>query len=73
MKLKLIPITTHKEAMEKYLVHTFCNEVFEEFKKLYPKIGFNLPWIGYFALVDDEVVGVGGFKGPPTNGTVEIG
>lgn len=58
--------------MGKYLVDKFCNEVFGVLEKLYAKIGFNVPWIGYFALNDGETVAVGGFKGPPQGGKVEI-
>ncbi len=39
----------------------------------YKKIGHNFPWIGYFALDDNQIpVGTGGFKGAPKDGKVEI-
>ena len=38
----------------------------------YAKIGFNLPWIGYFIVSNAVVVGVCGYKGSPTNNKVEI-
>jgi RimJ/RimL family protein N-acetyltransferase len=38
----------------------------------YPNIGFNEPWIGYFVLKNNQVVGTGSFTGQPINGTVEI-
>ena len=72
MDLDLIAITAERKPMEKYLVNEFCIEVFDAFKKFYPKIGFNPPWIGYFFLQSDEIAGVGGYKGPPKKGKVEI-
>ncbi len=38
----------------------------------YDRVGFNPPWIGYFALAGDVVIGGGGFVGPPNNNRVEI-
>lgn len=38
----------------------------------YTAVGFVPPWIGYVAVSGDRVVGNGGFKGPPRDGTVEI-
>ena len=72
MKLELIAITTDKKAMQKYLDHEFCIEVYNVYEKLYAKIGFHIPWIGYFSLLENTVVGVGGYKGSPTNNKIEI-
>jgi len=72
MNIKLIPITTDRKSKQTYLKDAFCVEFYNIYKELYPKIGFNKPWIGYFALHNDEVIGVGGFKGVPNNNTVEI-
>lgn len=58
--------------MQSYLGHPFCLEVFNSLKEYYSKIGFNIPWVGYFALLNSEVIGVGGFKGSPNNNKVEI-
>ena len=72
MNLKLIPITEDKASMQIYLKDEFCIAVYNVYEQLYPKIGFNLPWVGYFTLLNNEVVGVGGYKGAPKNNTVEI-
>lgn len=72
MNIHLIPISTNEKEMEPYLVHPFSKEVFNSLKAYYPKIGFQLPWIGYFAVVHDTVVGVGGYKGAPILNKVEI-
>ena len=38
----------------------------------YKKIGFEIPWIGYYASIDKVLVGSGGFKGKPVDGRIEI-
>ena len=70
--MKFIPITTDEKRMTPYLTNAFCKEVFYVFQNYYPKIGFQLPWVGYFAILNGEVLGTGGFKGAPKNNTVEI-
>ena len=72
MVLTLVPITTDRKSMEKYLGNDFCKGVYEVYQQFYPKIGFHLPWIGYFVLHQNEVIGVGGYKGPPKNQKIEI-
>jgi ribosomal-protein-alanine N-acetyltransferase len=39
---------------------------------LYNSVGFERPWLGYFACLDSLCVGTCGFKGPPQNNRVEI-
>ncbi len=38
----------------------------------YTVMGFNPPWIAYFAVEDEVIVGTCAFKGKPRNGLVEI-
>lgn len=73
MDLKFVPITTDEEEMRPYLGNAFCLEVFHTFKEFYTKVRFQWPWIGFFALENNEVVGVGGYKGSPKNNRIEIG
>jgi RimJ/RimL family protein N-acetyltransferase len=40
--------------------------------KLYQTVGFEEPWIGYFALRGDAVVGTCSFKSPPVKNRVEF-
>ena len=70
--INLIPITTDKELMNKYLINHFFVEIYNVYEKLYPRTGYHLPWVGYFALFENEVVGVGGYKGSPKNNKIEI-
>jgi RimJ/RimL family protein N-acetyltransferase len=68
-----IPILPDREAMLPYLEDEFCTMVFELYERFYEKHSYMPPWTGYFALRDGAVVGVGGFKGTPNHGKVEIG
>ena len=38
----------------------------------YKRVGFNPPWICYYASRDGALVGCAGFKGQPVNGIIEI-
>lgn len=40
--------------------------------EFHARIGYQPPWIGYLALDGDEIVGGGGFAGPPEDGRAEI-
>lgn len=52
------------------------NEGFEQlmtiYRDYYPQVGFQLPWIGYFIVQNDILVGSCGFTGKPVAGMVEI-
>ena len=39
---------------------------------LYQRVGYQLPWVGYVAVVNGRGVGGGAFVGPPQDGYVEI-
>jgi len=49
-----------------------CQQVITMYENYYPKIGFHLPWVGYFVVREHSVVGCCGFTGQPKNGRVEI-
>jgi [ribosomal protein S5]-alanine N-acetyltransferase len=44
----------------------------QQFIELYRANGFVPPWIGYLAVLDQQVVGTCAFKSPPRDGRVEI-
>lgn len=44
----------------------------QQLAELYRTSGFEPPWIGYFAVIDRQVVGTCAFKTPPRDGRVEI-
>ena len=49
-----------------------CQKLFEIYKDYYPKVGYHLPWIGYFIKRDNQIVGCCGFVSKPENNKVEI-
>lgn len=49
-----------------------CMESLQMSVDFFVKIGYVPPWIGYFAQLEEKIVGAGAFKGRPENGKVEI-
>lgn len=49
-----------------------CLEILNVYKTYYQKIGFELPWIGYFIIDDGVAVGTCSFTGKPVHNKVEI-
>ncbi|MEO6348587.1 MAG: GNAT family N-acetyltransferase [Aquaticitalea sp.] len=49
-----------------------CQLLLKSYDEYYQKIGFNLPWVGYFLIRDNKIVGSCGFTGQPEDGNVEI-
>lgn len=49
-----------------------CQTLLQMYDDYYPKIGFNLPWVAYLVIKQNQVVGLGSFTGQPNNGKVEI-
>lgn len=70
MQLKIIAI--HEDRTSKMYSSKDCQQVIAMYEEYYPKIGFNLPWIGYFIIRDTCIVGCCGFTGQPKDGRVEI-
>jgi [ribosomal protein S5]-alanine N-acetyltransferase len=70
MKLQVIK-ETDDNASELY-VSADCQQVLSLYKDYYPKTGYNPPWVGYFVLMQNQVVGTCGFTGKPRHGKVEI-
>lgn len=71
--MKLLPIEKEGTLNKEFTNNPECIEILSVFRDLYLKVGFEKPWIGYFATSDNnEIIGVAGFKGKPKNGKVEI-
>jgi len=49
-----------------------CQQLLEMYDAYYPKVGFHLPWVAYFIIKENQVVGSCGFTGKPDNEKVEI-
>jgi len=70
--MELIPIKERLDENEEFINNPLCQESIYMTIDFYRKVGFVPPWIGYYAKQNDDLVGSGGFKGQPINGTVEI-
>lgn len=71
--MELIAITKNGE-LAKPLLSTppTAVEVVDATTKLYRKVGYQIPWIGYLAFEEGTCVGACGFTAPPKNNRVEI-
>ena len=49
-----------------------CQNLLQMYEDYYPKTGFNLPWVGYLVIKENQVVGSCGFTGKPHDGKIEI-
>lgn len=72
MKLKLEPIPIHEDKTKAIYAAEDCQQLIKMWEEYYPTIGFHLPWIGYFIMQDNQVVGSGAFTGKPSNNKVEV-
>ena len=69
----LLPIDINERKNSSFTNNHECLQVLKVYPDYYKKIGYNKPWIGYFATIDgQEIIGVAGFKGKPKDGKVEI-
>src|SRR5258706_14186906 len=71
-ELEFIPIRKTLGENKEFAIHPDCKESLSMTIDYYEKIGFEIPWIGYYACIDNVLVGSAGFKGKPVNGRVEI-
>jgi len=70
--MTLKPIHIDEDKTKDIYANPFCQEIFKLYPDYYYKVGYNPPWIGYFVIRDERVVGVAGFTGQPKNDRVEI-
>lgn len=70
--MHLRPISLHENKANTEYASPDCQQLLSMYEDFYPKIGFNLPWVGYFVVRQDEIVGSCGFVGQPQDGKVEI-
>jgi RimJ/RimL family protein N-acetyltransferase len=69
----LLPIDIDKSKNAKFREDHESIPILDVYPAFYKQVGFITPWIGYFATIDgQELIGVGGFKGSPKGGKVEI-
>ena len=70
--MELIPVQATLEENPEFVNHPDCQESISMTIDFYKVVGFNPPWIGYYANQDGRLVGCGAFKGQPVDGKVEI-
>lgn len=70
MQLKAIELNTDK--VKDMYNSDQCQMLLKIYDDYYQEIGYHLPWIGYFVIRDNQIVGSCGFKGQPKEGIVEI-
>ena len=70
--MQLLPIKQQPEENKQFASDPTRRLIVNMTIDLYKKVGFVEPWIGYFVEQDSDMVGSGGFKGPPVNGVVEL-
>jgi RimJ/RimL family protein N-acetyltransferase len=70
--MELRPIEVNVDPTDSLYASKDCQLLIQSMAEYYQKIGFFKPWVGYFAIDRNRVVGTGSFVSAPTNGIVEI-
>ena len=70
MELRIIECNTDKS--DSLYSTEDCKMLLQSYDDYYQTIGFNKPWVGYFVVGQNQVVGSCGFTGKPQDGKVEI-
>lgn len=70
--MELLPIYEKLEDNKTFQEHPLTREWLPMTLEFFQKVGYQPPWIGYYAALDGELVGNAAFKGAPVNHTVEI-
>jgi len=68
----LRPIALQENKSNESYASADCQQLLGMYEDFYPKIGYNIPWVGYFVVRQDKIVGSCGFTGQPKDGKVEI-
>ena len=55
--MKLRAIERHEDKTNEAYNSSECRLLLEAYEDLYPKIGFDLPWVGYFVMREKQIVG----------------
>ncbi|HEY5825205.1 MAG TPA: GNAT family N-acetyltransferase [Cyclobacteriaceae bacterium] len=70
--MKLLPIQEKLEDNPEFISNPACVESLQQTITYFQSIGYSPPWIGYYASVNNKIMGGCAFKGRPVNGRVEI-
>lgn len=70
--MKLLPIKEKLEDNSGFRADPACLDTLYQTVIYFQSIGYSFPWVGYYASVNNHLVGSGAFKGRPQHGKVEI-
>ena len=70
MELRILQ--QHEDKTDRLFESSDCQTLLQVYEDYYPKIGFNLPWVAYLVVRQNQVVGSCSFTGQPNDGKVEI-
>jgi|SRR5450432_2908600 len=71
-RVELVPVNEHLEENPEFAANPLCKESLQMTIDFYRKVGFNPPWICYYAKENENLIGCAGIKGKPVNGSIEI-
>jgi [ribosomal protein S5]-alanine N-acetyltransferase len=72
MHMELRMIHLNEDKANELFASADCQELIASMASFYAVNGFVPPWVGYFVMRNNEVVGTGGFVTPPADGKVEL-
>lgn len=70
--MRLLPIKESIEENDEFGNNPLCQDSLMASINFYKSVGYSPPWIGYYTIHDDQLVGCAAFKGRPIDGKVEI-
>ncbi len=70
--MKLLSIKQTIEENSEFMANPSCENSLMMTIEFFNKIGYNPPWIGYYAEKNGQLVGSGAFKGISKDKTVEV-
>lgn len=70
--IQLLPIQQTLEANTAFANNPDCKDTLKMTIDFFNRIGYNPPWVGYYASINGTFVGSAAYKGKPVNNKVEI-
>ena len=72
MNIELLPIKELLRDNGEFHDNPDCQDSLQMSLLFYAKVGYRIPWIGYYVRMNGKLVGSAGFKGRPIDNKVEI-
>lgn len=72
MNIELLPIKELLRDNGEFYDNPDCQDSLQMSLLFYAKVGYRIPWIGYYVRMNGKLVGSAGFKGKPIDNKVEI-